>query len=74
MMYEKTKEKISVTISKHPDGIGIYDLYSNLIEKFKNNIELVLYMLRMLCNKHLNISKVTVGKYLNSDLVYKKPI
>lgn len=43
--------------------VGIYDLNDNLISKFKNNVEL---------GKHLNISKVTVGKYLNSGLVYNK--
>lgn len=59
---EETKKKISDIISKHPNGIGIYDLNNNLIKNFKNNIELA---------KHLNISKVTVGKYLNSNLVYK---
>jgi group I intron endonuclease len=58
-----TKEKISNKLSKFIDGIGIYDLNDNLISKFKNNVELA---------KHLNISKVTVGKYLNSGLVYKK--
>ena len=54
---EETKKKISDRISKHPNGVGIYDLNNNLIKNFKNNIELA---------KHLNISKVTVGKYLNS--------
>jgi group I intron endonuclease len=58
-----TKEKISDKISKHVDGIGIYDLNDNLISKFKNNVELA---------KHLSISRVTVGKYLNSGLVYYK--
>lgn len=58
-----TKEKISDKISKHIDGIGIYYLNDNLISKFKNNVELA---------KHLNISRVTVGKYLNSGLVYNK--
>ena len=59
---EETKKKISDRISKHRNGVGIYDLNNNLIKNFKNNIELA---------KHLNISKVTVGKYLNSNLVYK---
>ena len=40
-------------------GVGIYDLDDNLLYKFKNNVELA---------KHLDISKVTVGKYLNSGL------
>ena len=50
-------------MSKYPSGVGIYDLDNNLISKFKNNVELA---------KHLNISKVTVGKYLNSGTVYNK--
>lgn len=60
---EASKKKISDKISKHPNGVGIYDLNDNLISKFKNNIELA---------KYLNISKVTVAKYLNSGLVYNK--
>lgn len=58
-----TKQRISDKMSKHPKGVGIYDLDNNLIAKFKNNIELA---------KHLNISRVTVGKYLNSGLIYNK--
>lgn len=50
-------------MSKHPSGVGIYDLDDNLILKFNNNTELA---------KHLNISKVTVAKYLNKGLVYKE--
>ena len=49
--------------NKYPLGVGIFDLKDNLICKFTNNVELA---------KYLNISKVTVGKYLNSGLVYKK--
>jgi group I intron endonuclease len=60
---ELTKAKISVKKNKYPLGVGIYDLDDNLIFKFKNNVELA---------KHLNISKVTVGKYLNSSLIYNK--
>lgn len=69
---EEAKKKISDKISKYPNGVGIYDLNNNLIKKFKNNIELVL-MHNFVSNryKHLNISKVTVGKYLSLDLVYK---
>ena len=59
---DEAKKKISDRISKHPHGVGIYDLDDNLIVKFKNNIEL---------SKYLNISRVTVGKYLNSGLIYK---
>ena len=48
--------------NKYPLGVGIFDLEGNLISAFKNNIELA---------KHLNITKVTAGKYLNYQLVYK---
>jgi group I intron endonuclease len=58
-----TRQMISDKKSKHPDGVGVYDLNYNLITKFKNNVEL---------SKHLNISRVTVGKYLNSGLIYNK--
>ena len=50
-------------MSKQLEGVGIYDLNDNLVSKFRNNVELA---------KHLNISKVTVGKYLNSGLIYNK--
>lgn len=58
-----SRKKISDRLSKHINGVGIYDLNDNLILKFRNNVELA---------KHLKISKVTVGKYLNSGFVYKK--
>ena len=48
--------------NKYPLGVGIFDLDGNLISRFENNVELA---------KHLNISKMTVGKYLNSQLVYQ---
>jgi hypothetical protein len=48
--------------NKYLLGVGIFDLDGNLLWKFKNNVELA---------KYLNISKVTVGKYLNNNLVYK---
>lgn len=58
---ESTKKKIRNKLSKHPYGVGIYDLNDNLISKYKNNTELA---------KHLNISKVTLSKYLNSALFF----
>lgn len=61
---KETKSLISNRMSKYPSGVGIFDLNENLIEKFKNNTELA---------KHLNISRVTVGKYLNNKLVYTTP-
>lgn len=62
---ESTKAIMSDNKNKYSLGVGIYDLEDNLIYKFKNNVELA---------KYLNISKVTVGKYLNSGLVYNKTL
>lgn len=65
-MYGKTHTEATIKImserkNKYPLGVGIFDLEGNLKWKFKNNVVLA---------KHLNISKVTVGKYLNNNLVY----
>jgi hypothetical protein len=46
--------------NKYLNGVGIFDIEDNLIQKFTNNVELANY---------LNIFKVTVGKYLNNKLV-----
>nr|YP_010722995.1 homing endonuclease [Leptographium procerum]WDW21000.1 homing endonuclease [Leptographium procerum]WDZ67182.1 homing endonuclease [Leptographium procerum] len=59
---EEAKKNIALKQSKYENGVGIFDLEDNLLYKFINNVELA---------KHLNISKVTVGKYLNNNLVYK---
>ena len=72
---ENTKAMMSEKKNKYPLGVGIFNLGGNLIQphrgwirpcgrisKFKNNVELA---------KHLGISKQTVGKYLNSKLVYQ---
>ncbi len=59
---ELTKSIMSEKKNKYLLGVGIFDLDGNLLWKFKNNVELA---------KYLNISKVTVGKYLNNNLVYK---
>lgn len=59
----ETKDLISQKMSKYPLGVGIYDLDNNLIKNFRNNTQLAEY---------LNISRVTVGKYLNNKLVYDK--
>lgn len=48
------KAKMSGLKNKYPLGVGIFYLQGNLVAKFKNNVELA---------KHLNIYKVTVGKY-----------
>ena len=58
---ETSKAIMSDKKNKYSLGVGIYDLDNTLISKFNNNVELA---------KHLNISKVTVGKYLNSKLIY----
>lgn len=58
---EESRVKMSKRKNKYPLGVGIFDLEGNLILKFNNNVELA---------KYLNISKVTVGKYLNSNIVY----
>jgi len=52
---------MSIRKNKNPNGVGIYDLNLNLVEKFNNNVELA---------KYLNISKVTVGRYIASGKVY----
>ncbi len=56
------KKFIYLKMNKYPKGVGIFGLNENLIKKFHNNIEIANY---------LSISKVTVGKYLNNDLIYK---
>lgn len=47
--------------NKYPLGVGVFDLEGNLKWIIKNIVELA---------KHLNISKVTVVKYLNNNFVY----
>lgn len=59
---ESTKKIMSEKKNKYPLGVGIFDLEGNLKWKFMNNVDLAI---------HLKISKVTVGKYLNNNLVYK---
>jgi hypothetical protein len=58
---EATKDEMRKRKNKYPLGVGIFDLEGNLISKFENNVELA---------KHLKISKVTVWKYLNTNLIY----
>ena len=50
---EYTGKKISHKLSRHPNGVGIYDLNDNLFLKFKNNTKLAYY---------LNITRVTTVK------------
>ena len=58
---EETKDMMRKRKNKYLLGVAIFDLQGNLISKFENNVELA---------KHLKISKVTVGKYLNNNLIY----
>jgi hypothetical protein len=58
---EEAKAIMRERRNKYPLGGGLFNLEGNLISKFKNNVELA---------KHLNISKVTVGKYLTSNIIY----
>ena len=48
-------------MNRYTNGVGIYDLSDNLVLKFKSNTKLA---------NHLNISKVTVSKCLNSGNIY----
>ena len=43
------------------EGQKAFTKYGNLLSNFNNNVELA---------KHLNISKFTVGKYLNFNFIY----
>jgi group I intron endonuclease len=59
---DSSKELMRIKRNKYVNGVGIYNLEDNLVHKFNNNVELAEY---------LNISKTTVGKYLNNKLLYK---
>lgn len=58
---EKTKELIRSKRVKYPNGVGIYDLDNNMIIRFDYASDLAIY---------LNVSKVTVSKYINKGLVF----
>jgi len=45
---------------KYPNGVGIYGLDNNLIKSFSYASYLA---------KYLNVSKVTISKYINKGLV-----
>lgn len=59
---EETKDLMRNKKVKYPNGVGIYDLDSNLIKSFDYASDLAIY---------LNVSKVTVSKYICNGLVYK---
>nr|YP_009327810.1 hypothetical protein [Epichloe typhina]APB96768.1 hypothetical protein [Epichloe typhina] len=58
---DETRSIMAKKRNKYLKGVGIFDLNNNLIKKFDNNVELA---------KYLKISKVTVGKYMNNNLIY----
>lgn len=60
---DETKEVMALKKNKYKNGVGIFDLNNNLLHTFRNNVELA---------EFLGICKVTVGKYLNNELIYKK--
>ena len=59
---EATKILISNNKNKYPFGVAIYDLNCNLIKSFNHNVELA---------KYLNVSKVTVGKYIKTESIFR---
>jgi group I intron endonuclease len=58
---EKTKDLMRNKKVKYPNGVGIYDLDNNLLKSFDYASDLAIY---------LNVSKVTVSKYINKGLVF----
>lgn len=59
---EKTKSLMRSKKVKYPNGVGIYNLDYNLIKSFDYASDLAIY---------LNVSKVTVSKYIKNGLVFK---
>lgn len=59
---EKTRDLMKSKKIKYTNGVGLYDLANKLIKRFDYASDLA---------KHLNVSKVTVSKYINDGLVYK---
>lgn len=59
---EETKNIMRIKKAKYPNGVGIYDLYNNLIKSFDYASDLAIY---------LDKSKVTVSKYINNGLVFE---
>jgi group I intron endonuclease len=59
---EKTKDLIRSKKVKYPNGVGIYDLDNNSVKSFDYASDLAIY---------LNVSKVTVSKYINKGLILK---
>jgi len=59
---EKTRDFIRSKKKKCTNGVGVYHLHNKLIKRFDYASDL---------GKHLNVSKVTVSKYINDGLLYK---
>lgn len=59
---EETKLIMRSKKVKYPTGVGIYELSNNLVKNFDYASDLASY---------LNVSKVTVSKYINKGLVFK---
>ena len=47
---------------KYPNGVGMYDLDNNFVKSFDYASDLAIY---------LNVSKVTVSKYINKGLIFQ---
>lgn len=59
---ENTRDLMRSKKKKYTNGVGLYDLDNKLIKRFDYASDLA---------KHLNVSKVTVSKYIYDGLVYK---
>jgi group I intron endonuclease len=59
---EQTKSLIRSKRIKYPNGVGIYDTDNNLIKSFDYASDLATY---------LNVSKVTLSKYINKGLIFQ---
>jgi hypothetical protein len=58
----KTKDLMKSKKVKYPNGVGIYDLDNDLVKSFDYDSDLAIY---------LNVSNVTVSKYINKGLVFQ---
>jgi hypothetical protein len=58
----KTKYLMRSKKVKYPNVVGIYDLDNDLVKSFDYDSDLAIY---------LNVSNVTVSKYINKGLVFQ---
>ena len=54
------KLKLNLSLAKSKISLGLFDIDSNLINSFNNQVEI---------SKYLNISKSTVGRHLKSGKI-----